>query len=72
MLAPFVLNLLIACSLLMLIGWIGDLTARRIGIARRGRSPVMHRPLYRDGYAVYGPSGWSGEWPLEVNHPERN
>ena len=35
MLAPFVLNLLISCSLLLLAAWTGDTISAWVGVARR-------------------------------------
>jgi hypothetical protein len=35
MLAPFVLNLLISCSLLLLVAWTGDVISTWVGTARR-------------------------------------
>ena len=57
MLAPFVLDLLVACSLLMLTGWVGDMSARCIRFGYRGRSAVAAGTFAHDRYSIHGPFG---------------
>ena len=43
MLAPFVLNLLIACSLVLLVGWTGDTISTWVGAVRRSDTREAQR-----------------------------
>jgi hypothetical protein len=78
MLAPFVLNLLISCSLLLLVAWTGDVISTWVGIARRTDSHESQRTVERGrriDHAVLTactPSGTSGEWLLKFDRSERN
>jgi hypothetical protein len=78
MLAPFVLNLLISCSLLLLAAWTCDVISTRVGIARRTDSHESQRTVElgrRIDHAVLTactPSGTSGEWLWKLDSSERN
>ena len=78
MLAPFVQDLLIACTALLLAAWANDVIARWVGFVRRAGSTVAPmaskrpRRIDRDGLTACGASGMSGDWLLTLEHPERN
>ena len=78
MLAPFVLNLLISCSLLLLAAWTCDVISTWVGIARRTDSHESQRTVElgrRIDHAVLTactPSGTSGEWLWKFDSSERN
>jgi hypothetical protein len=77
MLAPFVLDLLIACTLLLLAGWANDVIVRWISVARHAGSPAAplafdrRRRIDRDGFTVGEIYGMSGDWQFKLNHRER-
>jgi hypothetical protein len=68
MLAPFVLNLLISCSLLLLAGWTGDTISAWVGVARRTdtrdsqRNIESARRLDHAALTACTSCGTSGEW----------
>jgi hypothetical protein len=78
MLAPFVQDLLIACTVLLLAAWANDVIVRWIGLARQVGSPAAPVPLEqrrrsdRDGLSACGASGLSGDWLFKLDHSERN
>lgn len=78
MLAPFVLDLLIACTLMLLAGWASDVMGRWIGVARPASSTAAPtalgqcRQIDRDGFTVCEFCGMSGDWLFKLDHPERN
>jgi hypothetical protein len=79
MLAPFVLNLLISCSLLLLAGWTGDTISAWVGVARRTdasnraqRKAENGRRLDHTGMTACTSCGASGEWLWKIDHPELN
>jgi hypothetical protein len=78
MLAPFVQDLLIACTVLLLVAWANDVIVRWVGFARRAGStatPVasrQRRGIDRDGLTACGASGLSGDWLFKLEHSERN
>ena len=78
MLAPFVLQLVAACTFMLVAGWAGDLMARWIGVTRTAGPAVssrafdQHRRIEGKGITVCGACGTSGEWLFPFDHPERN
>jgi hypothetical protein len=78
MLAPFVLNLLISCVLLLLAAWTAEVISTWVGLARRADSHDSRRTVERgrriDHAALTAstPSGTSGEWLWKFNSSERN
>jgi hypothetical protein len=78
MLAPFVLNLLISCILLLLVAWTGDVISTWVGTARRTDSHQSQRTVERgrgiDHAALTActSSGTSGEWLWKFDSAERN
>jgi hypothetical protein len=78
MLAPFVLNLLITCSLLLLAGWTGDTIVSWVGAARRTdtreslRIAESGRRIDHATLTACTSSGMSGEWLWKIDHPELN
>jgi hypothetical protein len=69
MLAPFVLNLLISCSLLLLAAWTGDTISAWVGVARRtnANSTAQQeaengRRLDHTALTACTSCGTSGEW----------
>jgi hypothetical protein len=78
MLAPFVLDLLIACTLMLLAGWVGDVMARWIGIARHADPSAasvalnQRRGIDPKRLAVCEFCEMSGDWLFKLDHPERN
>jgi hypothetical protein len=78
MLAPFVQDLLIACTVLLLAAWANDVIVRWIGFARHAGSTAApmasaqpHR-INRNALTVCRPSGMSGDWLFTLDHSERN
>ena len=78
MLAPFVQDLLIACTVMLLAGWANDVIVRWIGFARHAGSPAAptdfqrrHR-VDRDNLNVRGLAGLSGDWLYKLDHSDRN
>jgi len=78
MLAPFVLNLLVSCSLLLLAGWTGDVISNWVAIARgaaAGNSQEKVESRRRIDHAALTACtscGTSGEWFWKIDHPELN
>jgi hypothetical protein len=79
MLGPFVLNLLISCSLLLLAGWTGDTIATWVGVARRSdvsskaqRKVETGRRLDHAALTACTSCGTSGDWMWKIDHPELN
>jgi hypothetical protein len=78
MLAPFVTDLLIVCSFLLLAGWANEMMARWLGPVGRAGSSAAFRSLDRrreindDGLRVCGSYGLFGDWQFKVDHRERN
>ncbi len=78
MLAPFVQELLITCTFLLLAGWANDVLVRWIGYARHGGSAAapmgldQRRRTDRDGLTACGACGMSGDWLFKLDHSERN
>jgi hypothetical protein len=78
MLAPFVTDLLLACTFLLMAGWANEAIARWIGVSRRTSSATVPAPVGdrrtfdRDDYMVCGSCGLSGDWLFKLDHPERN
>jgi hypothetical protein len=72
MLAPFVLDLLVGCSLLMLTGWVGDISARWIRFGHRGRSAVAFGTFAHDRHSIYRPLGVRGDRMSKFVHPEQD
>jgi hypothetical protein len=79
MLAPFVLNMLISCSLLLLAGWTGDTISNWVGVARRTdvsskapRKVESGRRLDHAALTACTSCGMSGEWLWKTDHPELN
>ncbi len=78
MLAPFVLNLLIACSLVLLVGWTGDTISTWVGVVRRSdtgeaqRNAESRRRIDRATLTACTSCGTSGEWLWKIDHPELN
>lgn len=78
MLAPFVLDLLIASTFLLLAAWANDVIVRRIGFARQAGSPAapmaseQRGRTDRDGLTACGACGMSGDWLFKLDHSERN
>jgi hypothetical protein len=78
MLAPFVLDLLIACTLLLLAGWANDAVVRWISVARQAGSTAApmalnrHRATDRDGLTSCATGGMSGDWLFKLDYSERN
>jgi hypothetical protein len=78
MLAPFVTDLLIACTALLLAGWANEMVAGWVGVARPTGSRGPHRAFDRrrsiddDGLSACGRSRLSEEWLLKLDHPERH
>lgn len=70
MLAPFVLDLLIGCSLLILTGWMGDVTTRWFGLSHRVRPTVTAETFEHRGHALYDPCGVSGDRLFKISHPD--
>jgi hypothetical protein len=69
MLAPFVLNLLISCSLLLLAAWTGDTISAWVSVARRTdasstaqRKAENGRRLDHAALTACTSCGTSGEW----------
>jgi hypothetical protein len=77
MLAPFVQDLLIACTLMLLVGWVGDVMGRWIGVAGHARSAATsanidsRRRLSGNAFTVCGSCGSSGDWVFNIDHSER-
>jgi hypothetical protein len=78
MLAPFVQDLLIACTMLLLAAWANDVIFRWVGFARHTGSTVapmaldQRRGINRDGLTACGARGISGDWLFKLDHSERN
>jgi hypothetical protein len=78
MLAPFVTDLLIACTFLLLAGWANEVAAGWLGVARQTGSRDAHgvfnrrRRIDDDGLSVCGSCGLSGDWLFKLDHPERH
>ena len=78
MLAPFVLNLLISCSLLLLAGWSGDVISSWVAVARRTdtresqRNVDSRRRIDHAALTACTSSGMSGEWLWKIDTPELN
>ena len=79
MLAPFVLNLLISCSLLLLAGWTGDTISSWIAVARHTgdapesqRNGESRRRIDHAALTACTSCGTSGEWLWKIDHPELN
>jgi hypothetical protein len=69
MLAPFVLNLLISCSLILLAAWTGDTISGWIGVARRTNASSTAqqkaengRPLDHTALTACTSCGTRGDW----------
>jgi hypothetical protein len=71
MLAPFVQELLIGCSLLMLVGWMGDVAGRWVRLGAQTDSSVAGGTRVHSSHSTYGPSGISGDRLFKVVYPER-
>jgi hypothetical protein len=77
MLAPFVLDLLIACTLMLLAGWVCDVMARWLGVARHTGSSAERAVVDQHGIDHNRLSfcefcGMSGDWLFKLEHPDRN
>jgi hypothetical protein len=78
MLAPFVLNLLITCSLLLLAGWTGDTISTWVGAARRTDNRELQRiaesgrRIDHTTLSACAPCGTSGDWLWKIDRPELN
>lgn len=78
MLAPFVLDLLIACTLMLLAGWVGDVIARWIGVVRHSGSTAapaalnLKHGIDRNRLPDCEFSGMSGDWLFKLDHPDQN
>jgi hypothetical protein len=76
MLAPFVLNLLITCSLLLLAGWTGDTISNWVGAARRTDTRESQpdaetgRRIDHATLTACTSCGTSGEWLWKIDHRE--
>ena len=69
MLAPFVLNLLISCSLLLLAAWTGDTISAWVGAARRTNASSTAQQKAENGRRLDHAAltactscGTSGDW----------
>ena len=78
MLAPFVLNMLISCSVLLLAGWTGDVISAWINGARHTdaselpRSVADRRRIDHAALTACTSCGTSGEWLWKIDAPELN
>lgn len=76
MLAPFILNMLISCSLLLLAGWTGDVISSWVGDARRAgahepqRNVDIRRRIDHAALTACTSSGLSGEWLWKIDSSE--
>ena len=79
MLAPFALNLLISCSLLLLAGWTGDTISAWVGVARRASASSMaqrnaenRQRLDHSALTACTSCGTSGDWLRKIDRCELN
>ncbi len=78
MLAPYVTDLLFACTLLLLAGWAQDVMTRWVNVAGHADSAAAsgafdrHGRFDRDAYNVCGLCGLTEDWLFKMEHPERN
>ena len=78
MLAPFVRDLLIACTFMLLAAWVNDVVVRWISVGYHPGSARAPRPVNRrrttdaDRLTIGEFCGISGKWLFEADHPERN
>ncbi len=80
MLAPFVLDLLIACTLLLLAGWanqflvrgkpVGDVAHPGIGALQPDQ--LRQSMVKRDVFFICSPCAANGEWLFTLEDPEQN
>jgi hypothetical protein len=78
MLAPFVGDLLVACTFMLLAAWVNNVVVRWIsggyqsGSTRVPRAVNRRRTTDADRLTIGEFCGISGKWLFEADHPERN
>jgi hypothetical protein len=78
MLAPFVGDLLVACTFMLLAAWVNNVVVRWISVGYQSGSAHVPRAVNRrrttdaDRLTIGEFCGISGKWLFEADHPERN